>query len=137
VLHHFFSLGCEGATICFERAIKIHVLGHCLQWDEQASSNVASQEASQHEGRRTFPGKCLIDQRGDNSALLAAAPHTQQKTPNFRRLSEFSENLTPSASHHSRRVFITPLIHRMFFLQRRMHRFWPASCGVAAEQDVR
>jgi hypothetical protein len=33
-------------------------------------------------------------------------------------------------SRRSRRVFITPLIRRMFFLQRMMRRCWPASCGV-------
>jgi hypothetical protein len=102
----------------------------CLRWGEQASPNVASQEASQRGSRRAFHGKCLIDQRDDKSSPLVAAGQPQQKTPNFRRRSEFSENLSASDSYRSRRVFITPLIQRKFFPQCMVRRCWPASCGV-------
>jgi hypothetical protein len=67
--------------------------------------------------------------------MPAVATFDKRKSPNFRRYSEFSENLSASDSRYPRRVFIISLIYRMFFLQRAVSRCWPTSCGV--QQEVR
>ena len=102
------SLGCEGAATAIEKAIEIYIFRSVSAMDWRTSL-LLSQEAGQRERRQAVCKKHPTIQWVIALSLSAAARVASQKSPNFRRLSEFSEKLRASNSMPSFRSVVAPL----------------------------